>query len=292
MGIPYVGPAPSNVGDLIPKGYVEILETESELNARVSTGEFYIRVTNTADWPVLRTTIYDFPITMKVVVTVVDSTDDNSVYQVISSGGYYTYERKAWRPDTMTAYVWGGWIQTPSISAPTAGGQLLGAIDYGSGPNIEWVKGPLNLSGGLTKLDDLGEGADQYSYAIIQGVVRMSNTAALTGLSELTGHSGEGIFLHRVAQQYNSYEWIQHQEVRFVHRDLGPLKITRYRTSPDDSWGPWGSWSSWVLQSEVPSAGMEGVPTYIQDSEPAVTGPAVWYQTSGGVVIKKWVQLS
>lgn len=32
------------------------------------------------------------------------------------------------------------------------------------------------------------------------------------------------------------------------------------------------------------------VPVYMQDTEPAVTGPAIWYETSGGVVIKKWVQ--
>jgi len=35
-----------------------------------------------------------------------------------------------------------------------------------------------------------------------------------------------------------------------------------------------------------------GVPTFIQDTEPVISGPAIWYQTSGGVVIKKWVQLS
>lgn len=36
-----------------------------------------------------------------------------------------------------------------------------------------------------------------------------------------------------------------------------------------------------------------GVPTFIQETQPAVTGPAIWYQTDAlGNIIKKWVQTS
>ncbi len=34
-------------------------------------------------------------------------------------------------------------------------------------------------------------------------------------------------------------------------------------------------------------------PVFVQETEPIVSGPAVWYQTDGsGNVIKKWIQTS
>jgi len=44
-----------------------------------------------------------------------------------------------------------------------------------------------------------------------------------------------------------------------------------------------------AVRSEI----AEGTPLFIQQTEPIVTGPAIWYQTDGsGNVIKKWVQTS
>lgn len=51
--------------------------------------------------------------------------------------------------------------------------------------------------------------------------------------------------------------------------------------------------STWVVVvvNSDSGSGPSSVPTFIQQTEPAVTGPAIWYQTDGsGNVIKKWIQ--
>ena len=61
---------------------------------------------------------------------------------------------------------------------------------------------------------------------------------------------------------------------------------------PEGPEGPQGVPGATGATGPVGPAGpTEGVPVYVQDTQPVTSDPAVWYETSGGVVIKKWVQL-
>lgn len=231
MGIPYVGPLPSKVGDL-QSAY--IYSTEAEFNSAPAGSSGHLNVDSLVNWPTIWNlpgrkgpAVYPFMVSS---LADAESTEINirfTQYLYGDRGSFWTRYRYFY-PDDGTWNGFSDWeMFISSLSDPV---DLVGEEPYiPAWDDYYWTFLPLT-----TKYDDvLANG----------GIAR---------------------------------------------RRYGGRLSVGTPTEPDDAA------TKDYVDGAIAGAGggMVGVPTYIQDAEPAVTGPAIWYQTSGGVVIKKWVQLS
>lgn len=117
------------------------------------------------------------------------------------------------------------------------------------------------------------------------GIVFVSDLGAALGVAALNGMAGE-IKVETIVTFEGTYYGAM-QNVTVFNPNAGGL-IERSRARYTAGLGAWGAWSAWSL---VDNGGTVTTPIFIQQTEPSVTGPAIWYQTDGsGNVIKKWIQ--
>ena len=231
MGIPYVGPRPSKVGDL-QSAYIYSTEAEFESAPAGSSG--HLNVDSLVNWP----TIWNLPYFKGPAVYpfMVSSLADSGSTEIRFTQYLYGDQGSLW---TRSRYFYpgsGNWdgfsdweMFISSLSDPVG---LVGEEPYiPTWDGYYWVFSPLTT---------------QYDDVLANGGIARRRSGGRVSVGTPTA-----------ADDAATKDYV------------------------DD-----------LVAGVETGGGMVGVPTYIQDSEPAVTGPAVWYQTSGGVAIKKWVQLS
>ena len=185
-----------------------------------------------------------------------------------------TFTRSAYAP---FPWNWSSWYEVPGIP---------------SGATNQYLT--LNGSGDLaweSKLVTIGNFSAFSAFSLDNGqyalwAVNSNDLGADTGLSDF-----DGFYLYRApgtsqeVWNYTTNEASHHQVIEVSHPTLGAGKISRQRVAVAGFFGAWSDWE-W-------STGSAGIPTYIQQIEPVVTGPAIWYETDGsGNVVKKWIQTS
>lgn len=120
------------------------------------------------------------------------------------------------------------------------------------------------------------------------GLVNVSDASTQFTGATLPNVYGTFLFENHFNGNVTTDQNSQRQVVHVETRDTSVISIQRSRAQV--SGFTWTAWTSWSL---VPTGSMVGIPTFIQQTQPVIAGPAIWYQTDGGGnVVKKWIQTS
>ena len=231
MGIPYVGPLPSKVGDL-QSAY--IYATEAEFSSAPAGSSGHINVDTLTNWPTIWNlpffkgpAVYPFTVSS---LSDAGNTEVKFTQYLFGDTGDLWLRTRFYYPGSSSYDPWSDWKMFASSLMDPVG--LFGEEPYvPTWDRYGWVFSPLSTEYNDTAAN--GSIARRRSGGRVSVGTPMADDDAVT------------------------------------------------KVYVDD-----------LVAGVETGGGMVGVPTFIRDTEPDFNGPAIWYQTSDGVVIKKWVQLT